>query len=109
MFQRLPVSVPLCHDRIDTRRATLLLKWVVGIVAISKSITLGLLTHKTALFQSVLLLLVQVLLGVLKCTYVHIVVGSVHSLPHTVVSVPFGYDPTVVVVELDIEELLSNF
>ena len=80
----------------------LLLESVVEIFVVSKSILLDLLTHRIAPFQSVLLLLVQVLQRVLKCTCVHIVVDLVHSLLHKFASVPFGYDPTVVVVELGI-------
>ena len=90
------------HDRIDTRMSMLLQGSVVEFVVTSISILLGLLIRGIGLFQFVLSLLVRVLLAVLKCTYVHIVVDSVHFLLHKVLSVPFEYDPTFLGVELGI-------
>ena len=80
----------------------LLKESVVEFVVVSKSILLDLLIRKIGLFQFVLLLLVQVLPAVLRCTCVHIVVDLVHFLLHKFSSVPFGYDPKVLVVELGI-------
>ena len=80
----------------------LLKESVAEFVVVSKSILLGLLIRKIGLFQFVLLLLVQVLPAVLKCTCVHIVVDSAHFLLHKVSSVPFEYGPKVLGVELGI-------
>ena len=75
---------------------------VVEFVLTSKSILLDLLIHRIGPFQFGLSLLVRFLLAVLKCTYVHIVVSSVHFLLHTVLSILFGCGPTFLEVELGI-------
>ena len=75
---------------------------VVEFFLTSKSILLDLRIRRIGPFQFGLSLLVRFLLAVLKCTYVHIVVSSVHFLLHTMLSILFGCGPTFLEVELGI-------